>query len=495
MLREVTPLASDDAARLDATETNHSDHHLPEVGAELQEASPEVRAAAVLRSQRLPKPEVMLDAWRSLPGSLQDQIGTAALTHSFYSRESQEDPCGLTLEAGVWAERLETQALNDVETIAKAALPELYGRDGEEPAWATSDAPLSFPNPLAFIPTKLPPRARAEAVARARRIPGLDNILAAWTRLPPDAQDRLGVQAIAFALYGWLTDDRQREPADRWLTDAAVSRQQGKADRALNLLDDIARRSLPELFGTKKRDPAWARVAEDAEEALGTLWEAAQPSPLQFAVAVHCRSWQTLQASNALLDAIDRPDRKKVMWPAEDAESEAEDDVMLVACRDLKDAAALLTHLRWYLEVRPQRPIRPELNPRTTDLIAARMADLSFMLGEAGWRAGGGDLAATLAEHRRAWSTYLATPDPEVTGWDVHHALTGAVDAAVSAVLAMPCANLADGAALVSHAQWYSAELEAAGEDLTDGFTYEVQHLRARAGDWAMFLGAGSRLA
>lgn len=490
MLRETTSAATD-AARLDDMETAHP----ADLGAELRDASPEIREAAVVRSRRLPEPDLMRGAWNSLPVGLQGQIGTAALTHSFYSREYQEKPFALTAETGARCEEVAYRALNAVEALAMTALPELYGTSEAEPAWALSDEPLSFPDPYAHLraPTNMPPKVRAEAAARSRRIPGLAAILAAWSRLPPATQEQLGVQAVAVAFYGRLMDDAAQKPADRWLTDVAIERCNVRSDKALNLLAEIAERSMPELYGTKKRDPAWARLDADLA-ALDAVWEAALPSPMQFAIALHRRTWQALQASAAFLQASGKTaERMNVAWPAEDAEDEALTDLLMLSCRDRADAKTLLQHLTWYLGVRPQHPKRPALSQGDATLIALRIQGLGLILGKAAAGAAPvpepGAMAGLIAAHRVAWSAFIAAPSREECEREDWWSLRLAADEAACAVLGGPCADRAEVAALVEHARWYAAELAAADEDRTDTLDFDAKNLAARAGDLAVYLG------
>ena len=370
MLRE-TNLAPNDAARLDHIETTNHRPDAAGLGAELADASPEVCAAAVARSRRLPAPELIYDAWRTLSSGIQDQIGAGALTHSFYTVGVGISPCALTLEASRSCEEIACQALNAVDALAKAALPALYGTDDAEPMWAQTDSPVIFPMPAADLVSSSP------------------------TTLP---------------------------------------------------------------------------------------------SPIQFAIALHHHAWHTLQASSAFLDAADKADRKQLSWPAEDAEDEALTDLLMLSCRDRLDAIAMLAHLRWYLGVGHQHPKRPTPADADGALIAVRLRDLGMILdqevSEAVSAPEPGAMADLIAAHRTAWSAYMATPRPEEIGWEAHFALIGAAGAAVEAVLQAPCAGQGEAEAFADHVRWYVAELAAAGEDLTDGFDYEAQQLRARAGDF-----------
>jgi hypothetical protein len=143
MLREATSASNDDARLDHDIETVPDDERL---GAELDGAPAEVRAAAVRRSRRIPEPSTMKAAWASLPLAVRDQLGVMALTESFYSFTADADPQGLTLEAGWRCERWHCEALNGITTVASAALPELFGTPGEEPLWATQDGiALVFP--------------------------------------------------------------------------------------------------------------------------------------------------------------------------------------------------------------------------------------------------------------------------------------------------------------------------------------------------------------
>jgi hypothetical protein len=344
---------------------------------------------------------------------------------------------------------------------------------------------------------ELPPEVRAAAVLRSQRIPGLDAIVQAWAQLPPVTQDQIGVEALALAFYGWLSGDPCAKPADRWLTGDAAGDCDVEANRALNALHAIAGRALPELYGSGEKTPAWAHVDDSDLTPLDMGWEAELPSPVQFAIALHRRAWQTLQASAAFLRAAGKvEERMAVSWPAEEVEDEALTDLLMLPCRDLADAGAMLAHLEWYRGVRHQHPKSPALGEADGALIAVRLRDLSMIAGKevvgAAPAPEPGGVVGLIAAHRACWSAYLATPNHEATGWDAHFALTEAAGAAVTAVLRAPCADWLEATALIEHVQWYSAELEAAGEELTDGSEFESQQLRARAGDLALFLGDGS---
>ncbi|MGV7031258.1 hypothetical protein [Methylobacterium symbioticum] len=334
---------------------------------------------------------------------------------------------------------------------------------------------------------------RAAAAVRSRRIPGLDAVLEAWSRLPPATQDQLGVQAVAVAFYGWLAGDALSPTDERWLTDAAASKSSVRSDKALNLLAQIAERSMPELYGTKKRDPAWARLDADTA-ALDAVWEAALPSPVHFAIALHRRTWQALQASAAFLRAAGKAEeREDVTWPAEDAEDEALTDLLMLSCRDRADAEAIRAHLTWYLGVRPQHPKRPALSEAEGSFIAVRLRDLGMVLGAEGAGAAPvpepGAMLGLILAHRAAWSLYSATPHAEETGWDAHFALTDVAGAGSEAVLLAPCADQAEAIVFIEHAHWYAAELEAVGEAVADCFGYESRQMLARAGDLVAYLG------
>lgn len=89
----------------------------------------------------------------------------------------------------------------------------------------------------------------------------------------------------------------------------------------------------------------------------------------------------------------------------------------------------------------------------------------------------------------------MATSRPKEIGWKAHFALSGTVGGEELAVLQAPCADQREAEAFADHVRWYVAELAAAGEDLTDGFDYEAQQLRARAGDLAVLLGDRAKMA
>lgn len=236
----------------------------------------------------------------------------------------------------------------------------------------------------------------------------------------------------------------------------------------------------------------------DADPAtLGALWEAALPSPAQSVIALHRACWRALQASAESLKARGEWEwRSELMWPAEDAEDEAVMDLLMTSCRDRADAEAMLSHLMWYLQVRPQHPKRPAMSGADAALIAVRLRDLSMILGRsvagAAPAALPGAIAVFIAEHRAAWSAYLAEFDVWEKSEDRYFALKDAAGESSEVVSRAPCADRAEAAAFVAHVAWYRAELEAAGDSLADGFTTEAQEMRARAGDLAVWIGVGA---
>lgn len=230
-------------------------------------------------------------------------------------------------------------------------------------------------------------------------------------------------------------------------------------------------------------------------EALGAFWEAAPASPAQSVIALHRACWRALQASAESLKARGEWEwRSELSWPAEDAEDEAVMDLLMTSCRDRADAEAMLSHLMWYLQVRPQHPKRSTMSKADAALIAVRLRDLSMILGrdatEAAPAAVPGVMAGLIAGHRMAWSTYLAEPDARDTARYRYLELKGAAGESSGAVSRAPCADRAEAAAFVEHVAWYRAELEAAGDSLADGLTTEAQEMQARAGDLAAWASA-----
>lgn len=311
---------------------------------------------------------------------------------------------------------------------------------------------------------------------------------------------------------------------DRCFTVEAVDAAGQRIDGEMAGLTGAVAAALPGLFGTDECEPVWfdslglalqvgaaverelwaigpspAEAALELHAAAFGPGPSALPSPILCAIALHRQTWTTLQVSHAARIASGQDEERAAHgWPAEDAEDEALTDITMLSCCSHADARALLAHFRWYRTIRPQHPKHPEMSQADAAIVAVRTADLALMLGEdstgpASPPAGG--LSALLEAHRAAWAVYAEAPGPEVIGWDAHHALDRAVDSAADAVVNAPCGDPADGAALVEHAAWYWSALEAAGPRRADGFESDAKQLRARAGDWAMFLGDGGRSA
>ncbi|MCP2080839.1 UNVERIFIED_ORG: hypothetical protein J2W74_002025 [Methylorubrum zatmanii] len=358
------------------------------------------------------------------------------------------------------------------------------------------------------------------AAVRSRRIPDREAVCSAWHSLPRELQDQIGERAVVFAFDEFVCCGPPMLAGDRCFTVEAVDAAGQRIDGEMAGLTGAVAAALPGLFGTDECEPAWFdslglalqvgaavecelwAVGPSPTEAALELHAAAfgpgpsaLPSPILCAIALHRQTWTTLLVSHTARNASGQAEeRGTYLWPAEDAEDEALTDLTMLSCGSLVDAKALLAHFRWYRSVRPQHPKHPEMSQGDAAIVAVRTADLALMLGEGS--AGrvsppAGGLAALLEAHRAAWAPYAEAPGPEVIGWDARDALDQTVDAAADAVLVAPCAGLADGAALVEHAAWYWSALEAAGPRRADGFEYDAKQLRARAGDWAMFLGAG----
>lgn len=145
MLREALSASSDDA-RLDHADDIESVPDDVFLGHDLVDAPPEVRAAAVRRSRRIPEPSTMRAVWASLPLDVRDRIGVMALAHSFYSVTMAEfDGRVLNREGGRRCEQWSDEALNGAERAAVEALPGLFGTPEAEPLWALADGvPVVF---------------------------------------------------------------------------------------------------------------------------------------------------------------------------------------------------------------------------------------------------------------------------------------------------------------------------------------------------------------
>ncbi len=401
MLREAISASNDDAC-LDACRY---------LGAEFDDAPPEVRAAVAVRSRRLPEPNLVRAAWSGLPAGVRDQIGETALLRHFYALVHQRPDQGLSLEAGNKAATAADTASVAMDHLVMDALPALYGTDVSEPAWALSDTGLAL---------ALQVGSAAEADLQTAAVePG--------SRLSP-REATVELHTLAFP-----------------------------------------------------------------EELAGL-------SPAQSAIVLHRACWRALQANAAsLLARGEWEERSELSWPSEQAEDEALMDLLMVSCRDRADAEAMLSHLTWYLQAHPQHPKRAAMGEWDAALIAVRLRDFAMILerdvAAAATGAAPGAMADLIAQHRAAWSAYLAEPAARQTAWDRYWVLKDAVGEASGAVLLAPCADRAEAAAFVQHAEWVWAEFEAAGERLADGFTTEAQQMRARAGDLAWWLGEGRAVA
>lgn len=141
------PVAPADAVRLDAslaalavppvklTDADASAH----LGRHLDDASPEERQAAIERSRRLPEPGEVRAAWHTLPATVRDQIGEAALLHAFYSIASDTDGRELVLAAAQRCFDVASAGLTETMALAEAALPDLFGTEEAEAPWAAAD--------------------------------------------------------------------------------------------------------------------------------------------------------------------------------------------------------------------------------------------------------------------------------------------------------------------------------------------------------------------
>lgn len=211
------------------------------------------------------------------------------------------------------------------------------------------------------------------------------------------------------------------------------------------------------------------------------------PLTVRMAIAIHQNTWAALHMSSAFLQATDQSERMQLMWPAEDAEDEAFDELLRLPCGSREGAASMLAHLEWYASVVSSHPKRRKLTGSDGALVRVRMADMRLVLGLEAPTSPAPVLAAIEA-HRAAWQVYTAAPRRNVIGFDAWWAFSVAADAAADAVLEMPCGDRHGAKALDAHAQWYAEELAKADDDLTDGFDYALRRLQARQADLSLLL-------
>lgn len=90
---------------------------------------------------RVPGPVELSAAWSALPLSLRDHIGFIALDmvfQGFLSGDAyaEEDKVLADRRDRGEAENRSTASLNELHRVIEDALPDLFGPDGENPAWS-----------------------------------------------------------------------------------------------------------------------------------------------------------------------------------------------------------------------------------------------------------------------------------------------------------------------------------------------------------------------
>jgi hypothetical protein len=209
------------------------------------------------------------------------------------------------------------------------------------------------------------------------------------------------------------------------------------------------------------------------------------PLAVRIALAIHRNTWVALDMTTAFLHATDQSERLQWVWPPEDAEDEAFDEITRLSCGSREGAAAMLAHLEWYLEAHPSHPKQPVLSPAEATLVRVRMADMRLLLGHAA-PTSPAPILSGIEVHRAAWLAFVAVPGRDVIGREAWRALDVASDAAADAVLEMPCGDKQGAAALVAHTRWYAEELAKADDSLTDGLGYALRPLQARQVDLSL---------
>jgi hypothetical protein len=223
------------------------------------------------------------------------------------------------------------------------------------------------------------------------------------------------------------------------------------------------------------------------------MGQSTQPShansatPVHLAIAAHHIAWEGLRVSEAFLDASGQEYRKKLMWPAKEAEGEAAGDLLYTACGTRDGAEALVAHLQWYLAPRPG--LSEHFEPSFADDLRARTADLLVLLGKKA-PSSSSPIRAAIAEHRAAWEALWAAP-PKEEGWDeAWWSVLCEARGRTGALLEVPCGNRAGARVLLKHLRVFLAELAEASEEVQDGGSFYQSATEARLADLAMLLDA-----
>ncbi|WP_019905673.1 hypothetical protein [Methylobacterium sp. 77] len=95
-------------------------------------------------------------------------------------------------------------------------------------------------------------------------VPNLNDVRAAWMRLPAEKRDEIGLLAVDLAFQGYLYGDLVPEK-DQVLPDQ--DERDAAGDRENDRLDEIHRTvtvALPDLFGLDGEHPPWATDSQGA---------------------------------------------------------------------------------------------------------------------------------------------------------------------------------------------------------------------------------------
>lgn len=202
------------------------------------------------------------------------------------------------------------------------------------------------------------------------------------------------------------------------------------------------------------------------------MGQSTQPShansatPVHLAILAHRIAWEGLRVSEAFLDASGQEYRKKLMWPAQEAEGEAAGDLLYTACGSRDGAEALVVHLQWYLASRPG--LSEHFEPSFADDLRVRTADLLMLLGKKA-PSSSSQIRAAIAEHRAAWEA-LRTAPPKADGWDEPWwSVLCEARGTTGALLEVPCESRAGARALLKHLRVFLTELAATSEEVQDG--------------------------
>lgn len=210
-------------------------------------------------------------------------------------------------------------------------------------------------------------------------------------------------------------------------------------------------------------------------------------TPVHLAILAHRIAWEGLRVSETFLDASGQEYRKKLMWPAQEAEGEAAGDLLRTACRNRDEAAALAAHLQWYLAPRPG--LSEHFDPSFAADLRVRTADLLMLLGKKA-PSSSSSIRAAIAEHRAAWDA-LRTAPPKADGWDeAWWSVLCEARGTTGALLEVACGNRAGARVLLKHLRVFLAELSEASEEVQDGGSFYQSATEARMTDVAMLLDA-----